>query len=247
MKDVLKMEEITRSYKMSSNKIEVIKGITLSVKEGEFLGIMGKSGGGKTTLLRLMGLLDRPDSGKIFFGDTDTSELWKDELADIRRREIGFVFQEAVLADYMTVKQNMILPMIFDKASSEKMNEKVAYYAKRLHIEHLLNKKPSQLSGGEKQRVDLGRALLNDPHIILADEPTGSLDSKTGEEVIELLLEINRLGKTLIMVTHDPQMASRCKKVIFLKDGVILNSIEMTEEEKEKPFLDQILKEMEKL
>nr|WP_317282885.1 ABC transporter ATP-binding protein [uncultured Sellimonas sp.] len=247
MKDVLKMEEITRSYKMSSNKIEVIKGITLSVKEGEFLGIMGKSGGGKTTLLRLMGLLDRPDSGKIFFGDTDTSELWKDELADIRRREIGFVFQEAVLADYMTVKQNMILPMIFDKASSEKMNEKVAYYAKRLHIEHLLNKKPSQLSGGEKQRVDLGRALLNDPHIILADEPTGSLDSKTGEEVIELLLEINRLGKTLIMVTHDPQMASRCKKVIFLKDGVILNSIEKTEEEKEKPFLDQILKEMEKL
>lgn len=247
MKDVLKMEEITRSYKMSSNKIEVIKGITLSVKEGEFLGIMGKSGGGKTTLLRLMGLLDRPDSGKIFFGDTDTSELWKDELADIRRREIGFVFQEAVLADYMTVKQNMILPMIFDKASSEKMNEKVAYYAKRLHIEHLLNKKPSQLSGGEKQRVDLGRALLNDPHIILADEPTGSLDSKTGEEVIELLLEINRLGKTLIMVTHDPQMASRCKKVIFLKDGVILNSIEKAEEEKEKPFLDQILKEMEKL
>ena len=247
MKDVLKMEEITRSYKMSSNKIEVIKGITLSVKEGEFLGIMGKSGGGKTTLLRLMGLLDRPDSGKIFFGDTDTSELWKDELADIRRREIGFVFQEAVLADYMTVKQNMILPMIFDKASSEKMNEKVAYYAKRLHIEHLLNKKPSQLSGGEKQRVDLGRALLNDPHIILADEPTGSLDSKTGEEVIELLLEINRLGKTLIMVTHDPQMASRCKKVIFLKDGVILNSIEKTEEEKENPFLDQILKEMEKL
>lgn len=137
--------------------------------------------------------------------------------------------------------------MIFDKASSEKMNEKVAYYAKRLHIEHLLNKKPSQLSGGEKQRVDLGRALLNDPHIILADEPTGSLDSKTGEEVIELLLEINRLGKTLIMVTHDPQMASRCKKVIFLKDGVILNSIEKAEEEKEKPFLDQILKEMEKL
>jgi len=227
MGTVLEVRDIIRNYskkgdgaRPSEDDIKVIRGLSLKVEKKDFLGIMGKSGCGKSTLLRVLGLLDRPTEGKVFFEDFDTEELWKDELADIRRRKIGFVFQDYYLMDSLTVRENMILPMILDKADSK-----------------------------EKQRAAICRALINDPELILADEPTGNLDSKSGKIVLDALKEINGWGKTIIMVTHDPQMASNCKKVILLKDGVILKTLEGkgdSEEERER-YYREILGEMEQL
>nr|WP_288723524.1 ABC transporter ATP-binding protein [uncultured Sellimonas sp.] len=256
MSMILEAKEIIRNYSkngegayLDDGDIKVLKGIDLSVEEGEFLGIMGKSGGGKTTLLRVLGLLDRPTSGQILFEDFDTKELWKDELSDIRRRDIGFVFQDFFLMESMTVRENIILPMILDKAKSEDMHRKAEKLAEQFQITHLLEKKPTELSGGEKQRTAICRALINDPKLILADEPTGNLDSKSGKIVLEALKEIHSWGKTIIMVTHDPQLASNCEKVLLLKDGVILKTLKRKDDSKEEGdrFYRTILGEMEQL
>lgn len=248
---VLEAKEIRRNYNVSGNDtdsetgtIEVLKGIDLSIKEGTFLGIMGKSGCGKTTLLRVLGLLDRPTSGTICFRGYDTESLWKDELADIRRREIGFIFQDFYLTDTMTIRENIMLPMILDKADSHVIHERVEELARKFEISEVLEKRPEALSGGEKQRTAICRALCNDPKLILADEPTGNLDSKSGKIVLNALKEIHSWGKTILMVTHDPKMASNCQKVIFLKDGKVLKCLE---KEGEDQFYRQILAEMEEL
>ena len=256
MGTVLEVRDIIRNYskkgdgaRPSEDDIKVIRGLSLKVEKKDFLGIMGKSGCGKSTLLRVLGLLDRPTEGKVFFEDFDTEELWKDELADIRRRKIGFVFQDYYLMDSLTVRENMILPMILDKADSKEMQRRAEKYAAQFELTHLLEKKPTELAGGEKQRAAICRALINDPELILADEPTGNLDSKSGKIVLDALKEINGWGKTIIMVTHDPQMASNCKKVILLKDGVILKTLEGkgdSEEERER-YYREILGEMEQL
>lgn len=232
MGTVLEIKDVIRNYskkgdgaRPADDDIKVIRGISMKVEKGEFLGIMGKSGCGKSTLLRVLGLLDRPTEGKIYFEDFDTEELWKDELADIRRRKIGFVFQDYYLMDSLTVRENIILPMILDKADSAEMKKRAEKYAEQFEISHLLDKKPTELSGGEKQRAAICRALINDPELILADEPTGNLDSKSGKIVLDALKEINSWGKTIIMVTHDPQMASNCSRIILLKDGVILDTL----------------------
>ena len=233
MGTVLEVRDIIRNYskkgdgaRPSEDDIKVIRGLSLKVEKKDFLGIMGKSGCGKSTLLRVLGLLDRPTEGKVFFEDFDTEELWKDELAE-----------------------NMMLPMILDKADSKEMQRRAEKYAAQFELTHLLEKKPTELSGGEKQRAAICRALINDPELILADEPTGNLDSKSGKIVLDALKEINGWGKTIIMVTHDPQMASNCKKVILLKDGVILKTLEGkgdSEEERER-YYREILGEMEQL
>lgn len=253
---ILEAKDIIRNYSKkgdgaypAEDDIKVIRGISMKVEEKDFLGIMGKSGCGKSTLLRVLGLLDRPTEGKIYFKDFDTEELWKDELADIRRRKIGFIFQDYYLMDSLTVRENMILPMILDKAESGEMKKRSEKYAEQFEISHLMNKKPSELSGGEKQRVGICRALINDPDLILADEPTGNLDSRSGKIVLDALKEINAWGKTIIMVTHDPQMASNCKQVILLKDGVILKTLKRrgdSEEERDR-YYREILGEMEQL
>lgn len=253
---ILEAKDIIRNYSKkgdgaypSEDDIKVIRGISLKVEEKDFLGIMGKSGCGKSTLLRVLGLLDRPTEGKIYFQGSDTEELWKDELADIRRRKIGFIFQDYYLMDSLTVRENMILPMILDKAESGEMKKRSEKYAEQFEISHLMNKKPTELSGGEKQRVGICRALINDPDLILADEPTGNLDSRSGKIVLEALKEINAWGKTIIMVTHDPQMASNCKQVILLKDGLILKTLKRRgegEEERDR-YYREILGEMEQL
>ena len=199
MGTVLEVQDIIRNYskkgdgaRPAEDDIKVIRGISMKVEKGDFLGIMGKSGCGKSTLLRVLGLLDRPTEGKIYFEDFDTEELWKDELADIRRRKIGFIFQDYYLMDSLTVRENMILPMILDKADSAEMKKRAEKYAEQFEISHLLDKKPTELSGGEKQRAAICRALINDPELILADEPTGNLDSKSGKIVLDALKEINR-------------------------------------------------------
>lgn len=182
MKSIIRAEHIFRSYKKANaDEIKVLKGLTFSVEEQEFVGIMGKSGCGKTTLLKVLGLIDAPTSGTLHFYDKETKTLWKDELADIRRREIGFVFQDYYLMDSISVQENIMLPLILDKAENETCYEKSEAFANQFEITHLLHKNPYELSGGEKQRVAICRALINNPDLILADEPTGNLDSNPGK------------------------------------------------------------------
>lgn len=232
MQEIIRTDKLYRSYSKSGGKkegpedIRVLKGIDLTVEEGEFVGIMGKSGCGKTTLTKVLGLIDEPTKGTVYFRGKDTKKLWRDELADIRRRDIGFVFQDFYLMDSLSIKENIMLPMILDKKNMEGCLKKAEELAKHFGISHLLSKNPYELSGGEKQRVAICRALINNPNLILADEPTGNLDSKSGKIVIEEFLHINEvMKKTIIMVTHDPQVASNCKRIIFLKDGVILEDL----------------------
>lgn len=252
MKEIIKAEKLYRSYSMpgtdkkEKEEIPVIKGIDLIVQEGEFVGIMGKSGCGKTTLIKVLGMIDKPTDGTVFFKETDTKDLWKEELADIRRRELGFVFQDFYLMDSLTIQDNMMLPMILDKKKPKVCLGKAKELAEQFSISHLLNKHPYELSGGEKQRVAICRALINDPDLILADEPTGNLDSKSGEVVVEEFQRINEeLGKTILMVTHDPKMASNCKRILFLKDGQILEDVKRTGKQEE--FYKEILEKMKNL
>lgn len=245
---VLEVENLVRNYQKSSLKksdddIKVLKGLNFSVEEGEFVGIMGKSGCGKTTLLKVLGMIDKQTAGTVRFMEKDTSGLYGDDLADIRREQIGFVFQDFYLMDSLSVEENIMLPMILGKEKVEVMTEAARKYAEQFQIDHLLKKNPYELSGGEKQRVAVCRALINDPDVILADEPTGNLDSKSGKIVIDSLMKINReLGKTIVMVTHDPQMASCCSRIILLKDGVILDTL--TQGESREDFYQDIIGRM---
>ncbi len=251
MQEILKIENLIRNYEKPSREekkeeIRVLKGLDLTVREKEFVGIMGKSGGGKSTLLRVLGMIDRPTEGTMYFKGKEIKNLWNDELSDIRRREVGFVFQDFYLMDSLSVDENIMLPMILDKAEEEQCMERAKKYENLFEIEHLSKKNPYELSGGEKQRVAICRALVNDPDLILADEPTGNLDSKSGEIVVQALEDINEnLGKTIVMVTHDPQVASRCKRIVFLKDGRILKDIEKTNGQ--EAFYQEILEMMREL
>ena len=231
---VLEVEKLIRNYQKSALKksdedIKVLKGLNFSVEQGEFVGIMGKSGCGKTTLLKVLGMIDKQTDGVVRFMEKDTSKLYGDELADIRREQIGFVFQDFYLMDSLSVEENIMLPMIMilGQEKVDVMTKAARKYAEQFQISHLLKKNPYELSGGEKQRVAICRALINDPDLILADEPTGNLDSKSGQIVIDALVRINQeFGKTIVMVTHDPQMASYCRRIILLKDGVILDNLD---------------------
>lgn len=247
---ILKTEDLKREYKKQSdgNKkvFTVLKGLDLEVKRGEFIGIMGRSGCGKTTLLKILGLIDRPTSGTVYFQGRNTKELWQDELADIRRRELGFVFQDFYLMDSLSVEENIMMPMILDKRQGKECAKAARKYAKMLDIEKLLEKHPYELSGGEKQRVAICRALINNPELLLADEPTGNLDSKAGDVVLRILEDINqKMGKTVLMVTHDPKMASHCRRLILLKDGKIQEDIRRIENV--ESFYQVILGKMKEL
>lgn len=247
---ILKTENLKREYKKQSdgNKkvFTVLKGLDLEVKRGEFIGIMGRSGCGKTTLLKILGLIDRPTSGTVYFQGRNTKELWQDELADIRRRELGFVFQDFYLMDSLSVEENIMMPMILDKRQGKECAKAARKYAKMLDIEKLLEKHPYELSGGEKQRVAICRALINNPELLLADEPTGNLDSKAGDVVLRILEDINqKMGKTVLMVTHDPKMASHCRRLILLKDGKIQEDIRRIENV--ESFYQVILGKMKEL
>ena len=250
--EVIKVENLYRDYvKYNSDGekqqiISVLKGLHFVVKKKEFVGIMGKSGCGKTTLLKVLGFIDRPTSGEIYFCGKNSKTLWDDELADIRRKEVGFIFQDFYLMDSLSVKENIMLPMILDKYSTKKCMNVGEKYAEYFELTHLLEKYPYELSGGERQRVAISRALVNNPNLILADEPTGNLDSKSGEIVVRALENINEtVGKTIIMVTHDPQVASHCSRILFLKDGVILEDVHRKGSIDE--FYIEILKRMKDL
>lgn len=233
MKNAEKLIEIhglKKSYEIKSlheeqvQKIEVLKGIDMTIKSGEYVAIMGRSGGGKTTLLKIMGLMLYPTEGTMLFKGRNVKDLWKDELADIRRREIGFVFQDFSLMDSLSALDNIMLPGIIDKMEEVTARERAYTLAEKFELgRKLLSKAPYELSGGEKQRVAICRALMNDPALILADEPTGNLDEKSGQIVSDILTDINQnMHKTIVMVTHNPQLAETSGKVYILRDGKIV-------------------------
>ena len=220
--EIIKVVDLKKSF----GNVDVLKGLNFQIEEGERIAIMGNSGCGKTTLLKILGLIDDSTHGEVYYKGKKSKDLSSDEISEIRLNDIGFVFQDFRLLDSLTVQENIILPMIINKEEEEIMFDRCNYYAERVGIKHLLDKKPSNISGGERQRTAICRALINNPSIIYADEPTGNLDSKTGKTIIDILINTNvELKKTLIIVTHDPLIASYCNRVIWLKDGLLAHEI----------------------
>lgn len=243
--EILRTEGLKRSYLVNETKIDVLKGINLTINNQEFIAIMGKSGSGKTTLLKLLGLLDRPTEGKVFFKGEDSNSLRGDRLAMIRRREIGFIYQDYYLMDSLSVRENIMLPKILDHSPVEESITEAEKLADIMGVRALLDKKIFELSGGEKQRAAICRALMNHSDLILADEPTGNLDSASSETVMEYLQMINKdLKKAVVLVTHDAYVASFCDRVIFVKDGNI--EVELRKKEKQDVFCDKIMKAQKK-
>ena len=225
---LIELRNIRKVFKQGDLETEVLKGIDLKIEKGEFVAIMGPSGSGKSTLMYILGCLDRPTSGKYYLDGKNVLELSDDELSRIRGKYVGFVFQAFYLVPYLSVLDNVILPVEYldsryrkelfkDKSPEEKGKE----ILERLGMAERINFKPDQLSGGQKQRTAIARALINSPEIILADEPTGQLDTESGRAVMEIFTELNREGRTIIVVTHDPAVASYAKRVIKIKDGKI--------------------------
>lgn len=245
-KEILRAEGLKRTYLVNETKIEVLKGINLTINSQEFIAIMGKSGSGKTTLLKLLGMLDRPTEGKVFFKGEDSNFIRGDRLAKIRRCELGFIYQDYYLMDSLSVRENIMLPKILDHISVEESMEESEKLADIMGVRTLMDKRTFELSGGEKQRVAICRALINHSDLILADEPTGNLDSASSETVMEYLQMINKdMKKTVVLVTHDAYVASFCNRVIFVKDGMI--EVELKKTEGQDEFCDQIMKEQKKI
>ena len=245
-KEILRAEGLKRTYLVNETKIEVLKGINLTINSQEFIAIMGKSGSGKTTLLKLLGMLDRPTEGKVFFKGEDSNFIRGDRLAKIRRCELGFIYQDYYLMDSLSVRENIMLPKILDHSSVEESMEESKKLTDIMGVRTLMDKRTFELSGGEKQRVAICRALINHSDLILADEPTGNLDSASSETVMEYLQMINKdMKKTVVLVTHDAYVASFCNRVIFVKDGMI--EVELKKTEGQDGFCDQIMKEQKKI
>ncbi len=219
--DILKVEHLTKSYGEGENKIIALNNVSFTVAKGEFVAVVGASGSGKSTLIHLIGGVDVPDSGKVIVGDRDIYSLNEEELAVFRRRQIGLIYQFYNLIPVLTVEENMALPVLMDKREVNK--ERISELLKLLDLENRKDKLPNQLSGGQQQRVSVGRALMNAPLLVLADEPTGNLDSKNSAEIIRLLKYSNRMyDQTLIMITHDENIALQADRILSLEDGKIV-------------------------
>ncbi len=213
------LRNIRKRYTIGDLEIDILRGIDLEIKRGDFVAIMGKSGSGKTTLMNILGCLDTPTSGTYILDGNDVSRLDDDRLSTIRNRYIGFIFQNFYLLPYATVKENILLPVLYsDRMAGE---DKIMNILRIVGLEERARFKPSQLSGGQQQRVAIARALINSPELILADEPTGQLDTKTAKEIMDLIKRLNEEGKTVILVTHDRGVASYAKRIIYLEDGRI--------------------------
>jgi putative ABC transport system ATP-binding protein len=225
MKDaIIRLDNVWKVYQMGKVKVNALRGLDLEIKKGEFVAVMGPSGSGKSTAVNMIGCLDVPTKGKIFLEHRDISKLTESDLAQIRGKKIGFIFQQFNLIGTLSALENVALPRMFQDKDKE---ERQAYSKKLLEMVDLgdrLYHKPPEMSGGQQQRVAIARSLSNDPDVILADEPTGNLDSKTGETVITFLEKLNKEGKTIVMVTHDANVARHAHRVEFLKDGRIVKS-----------------------
>ncbi len=220
-KKVIEICDLTRHYKMGQTLVKALDGVTFDVKENEYIAIMGPSGSGKSTLMNMIGCLDTPTSGEYILNSNRVSELDDSELAQVRNREIGFVFQTFNLLPRTDCLSNVELPLIYSGIKSKKRKEKATKTLEKVGLGDRLDHKPNELSGGQRQRVAIARALVNDPSILLADEPTGNLDTKTGEEIMVLFEELYRAGNTIILVTHENEIAEHARRIIRLRDGKI--------------------------
>src|SRR6202045_4056579 len=217
----IRTEDLWKTYQMGSEEVQALRGVTLDIRSGEYVAIMGPSGSGKSTLMNLIGCLDTPTSGRYWLAGRLVSALDDDELAYIRNKEIGFVFQTFNLLPRATALHNVELPLIYNGTPSEERIEKAKKALERVDLMDRMNHKPNELSGGQRQRVAIARALVNSPSIVLADEPTGNLDSKTGEEIMALFANLHGQGNTIILVTHENDIAQHAHRIIFIRDGKI--------------------------
>jgi putative ABC transport system ATP-binding protein len=222
MPSIIKLEKITKIYPMGDLKVHALQGINLKINKGEFIAIIGHSGSGKSTLMHIMGLLDRPSKGNVFLKNNDVSELSPEKRAVLRNKYIGFVFQTFNLLPRTSALENVAMPLIYSGIARDERKRKATEALERVALADRLEHHPSQLSGGQQQRVAIARALVNNPSIILADEPTGNLDSKSGKEIMNLLGNLNRKGHTIVLVTHEPDIATSARRIVEIKDGKII-------------------------
>lgn len=221
MEAIIRLENIVKTYYMGSNSLTVLKSISLSIMKNEYVALMGPSGSGKSTLMNILGCLDTPTSGEYHLNGQDVSKMPDDDLADVRNLEIGFVFQQFNLLPRLTAAENVALPLIYAGVSKKERTERAMEALKKVGLSERSHHKPNEMSGGQIQRVAIARALINNPSILLADEPTGNLDSKTGDEVMEIFGKIQSAGNTVILVTHEEEIADYAKRIVRLRDGVI--------------------------
>jgi len=240
---IIKTTDITKVYRIGNIKVNALRGINLEIRRGEFVAVMGPSGSGKSTLMNIIGCLDVPTSGQYFLNNMDISKLNDNQLANIRNKEVGFVFQTFNLLSRTNVYGNVELPMIYSKERIINKKKKILDAIESVGLTEWIRHRPSELSGGEKQRVAIARALVNQPSIILADEPTGNLDSVTGEEIMAIFQKLNRQGKTIIIVTHELDIARHTHKIIYLRDGIIHGQDKVNNQ----VFAEEKLKKMPKL
>ncbi|RKD22176.1 putative ABC transport system ATP-binding protein [Caminicella sporogenes DSM 14501] len=240
MSIILDVKDLKKVYGSRGNTYTALCGISLQIREGEFVGIMGPSGAGKTTLLNIISTIDKPTSGVVTIDGKDILRMNENKLSLFRRDKLGFIFQDFNLLDTLTVKENILLPLAIAKINPKKIEKKVNKVASILGIADILNKYPYEISGGQKQRTAAARAIINEPKLILADEPTGALDSKSSTELLQALSDLNENNKaTIMMVTHDAFAASYCNRILFIKDGVIFT--ELVKGESRKEFFHKIL------
>ena len=220
---VIKLEHVWKIYQMGEVRVNALRGLNLSIKKGEFVAIMGPSGSGKSTCVNMVGCLDVPSKGKIFLEGRDIAKLSESDLAQIRGKKIGFIFQQFNLIPTLSALENVALPMVFQGIPREERMSRAKELLTKVDLNERINHRPTELSGGQQQRVAIARSLANLPEVVLADEPTGNLDSKTGKNVIDFLREMHKNeGKTIIMVTHDRNVANHAQRVEYLKDGMIV-------------------------